>query len=166
MTIELNPSELPEAQTFTYISDYVQVVDRDPETNAISVRSISNVSNVTFSISQPNVRVNVGDNKIWFNGYYRHTETAQPTSIVYLEPPYGNDITDTPTVETNVSSVPPRKFLYAVNEQVPEGATVTHSLKVSYNGGGNGTFTIDRFVYPNIYTGYNFLLGYQWYTGE
>ena len=76
---------------------------------------------------------------------------------------YCNDLQNTPCVAFNFASVPPEKFIYKVEEPDPTGVTVTHSFTVNYNGGGNGTFTIDRFVYPSIYAAYNFLINYDYY---
>jgi hypothetical protein len=158
----LLPDVLPEAQTFTYISDFVQVVDYDPILGTNTVVAIDNVSNISYSVGQPNVSISVGDNKIWFNGSYT---TGNTDNIMYFEPPDGNDIKDQPTISFSYGSVPPQKFVYKVNQPEPEGVTVTHTMNVSYNGGGNGVFTIDRFVYPSIYTAYTFLLNYDYYDG-
>lgn len=157
MTIELQPSVLPDAQTYTYISDYIQIVDVGELGNTI--QSVSNVINISFSTAQPNVTINVGDNKIWFNGYYT---TGQSEGIYYVEPPYGNDISNTPTVAYAFSSVPQRKYIYNVSQPQPTGITVTHNFTVN----GNTNYSIDRFVYPNVYSAYNFLLNYEWYSEE
>ncbi len=159
----LLPDVLPDAQTFTYISDYINVVDYDETIPSNTIVSINTVSNVTFSVSQPNVTISIGDNKIWFNGSYT---TGNTDNIMYLEPPYGNDIQNTPSVAFSYDSVPPRKFVYKVNQSEPTGITITHTFKVNYNGGGNGTFTIDRFVYPNIYAAYNFFINYDYYGDD
>lgn len=161
MTIQLEPSVLPDAQTYTYISDYVEVIEIGELSN--TVQGIANVINLSFSTAQPNVTVNVGDNKIWFNGFYTTGETE---GFFYVEPPFGNDITNTPSVVYTFSSVPPRKYLYNVSQPQPTGVTVTHNFTVNYTAGGNTNFSIDRYVYPNVYSAYSFLLNYEWYSEE
>lgn len=156
----LLPDVLPDAQTLIYISDYVQVVDYDEIAGTNTVVSINNVSNITYSIGQANVSISVGDNKIWFNGSYT---TGNTDNIMYFEPPFGNDIENVPTIAFSYASVPPGKLIYRVNQPEPTGVTVTHTMNVSYNLGGSGTFTINRFVSPNLYTAYNFLLNYDYY---
>jgi hypothetical protein len=166
VTIILIPNELPEAQTFTYISDYVEVYDYDEMAMTNTLISIANVSNISYSINQPNVTITVSNNRIWFNGYYT---TGESTTIKYFEPPYGNDITDTPSVAYDFNSVPPRKFIYEVNQPAPTGVTVTHTFTVTHNNsnsGANSNHTINRFVVNNVYAAYNFLRNYQYYTGE
>lgn len=160
MTIILNPSVLPDAQTYYYISDYVQVVDYDGvETN--TVISIANVSNITFSVSQSRVTVNVSNNRIWFNGYYT---TGASESFSYIEPPAKKKalVNNTIVVESS-DNVPARKLLYSVNQPLSSGVTVTHNFKVNYSNGGNSIFTVDRLVYTSIYSTYNFLNTYEWY---
>lgn len=156
----LLPNVLPDAQTFTYISDYISVVDYDEIAGTNTNVAIANIVNITFSVNQPDVSLNVSNDRIWFNGYYTTGNTAR---ILYFEPPYGNDLQNTPCVAYNFASVPPQKFVYKVEEPQPTGVTVTHSFTVNYNGGGNGTFTIDRFVYPSIYAAYNFFINYDYY---
>ena len=163
MTYTLVPSELPDTETYVYVSSYIQVFDVDETTNTSNLVSVSNVVNVSFSVAQPNVTVNVSNNKIWVNGYYT---TGQSEDIKYVEPPYGNDITDTPTIVYNINSVPQRKYIYHISQPNPTGVTVTQSFTVNYTSGGNTNFTIDRYVYPGLYQIYNFLSTYEWYTEE
>lgn len=158
----LIPNELPEAQTFIYISDYVQVYDYDEANVTNTLVTVSNVSNISFSVNQPNVTITVANNRIWFNGYYT---TGESSTIKYFNPPYGNDITDTPQIAYDFNSVPSQKFIYEINQPAPTGVTVTHTFTVSYNGGGSGTHSINRFVINNVYAAYNFLSNYQYYTG-
>ena len=159
----LIPDVLPDAQTFIYISDFVEVYDYDSLIPSNTLVAIDNVSSITYSVGQPNVSVTVSNNRIWFNGAYT---TGNTENIMYFEPPFGNDIDDDPTIAFSYASVPPQKFVYRINQPEPEGVTVTHTLTVNYNAGGNGTFTIDRFVYPSIYTAYNFLLSYDYYGDD
>lgn len=158
MTIILDPSTLPDAQTFSYTSDYVNVVDWDGLTTN-SLIGIANVVNITFSISQPNVTINVANDRIWFNGYYT---TGNTSNILYFDPPYGNDISNTPHVAYNFSDVPSQKYVYQVNQVDTSGVIVTHNFTVNYTAGGNATFSIDRYVMPNLYAAYNFLTNYTW----
>lgn len=157
------PSDLPEAQTFIYISDYTELYDYDEANSTNSIVSIANIGNVTFSVSQPNVTVTLSNNRIWFNGYYT---TGQSTNIKYFDPPFGNDITDQPSIAYSFNDVPPRKYIYQVNQPGPTSVVVTHTIPVNYNGGGNGVHTATRTVVNNIYAAYNFLRNYQYYTGE
>lgn len=165
MTISLDPSVLPDAQTFVYTSDYVQVVDYDELTQTNTVIAVSNVSNISFSIGQPNVTITVANNKIWFNGYYT---TGQSDAIKWVEAKYapeayGNDIANTPTIVYTFTGIPPRKYLYDILQANPAGVTVTHNFTAN-TGNGQQNFSIDRFVQPGLYYIYNFLLNYEWYT--
>ena len=161
----LQPSELASAQTYIYVSDYVEVVDYNEITMTNTVISISNVINISFSTAQPNVTINVGDNKIWFNGYYTTGESEGITWVDsrYAPEKYGNDIANTPVTVYTFGAVPPREYLFDVTQPNPRGITVTHNFTVNYSG-GNTNFTIDRYVYPSIYQAYTFLANYEWYT--
>jgi hypothetical protein len=139
------------------------VVDYDEIAGTNTNVAIANITNITFSVNQPDVTVNVANDRIWFNGFYTTGNTAR---ILYFEPPYGNDIEDEPSVAFNFATVPPRKYVYKVEEPEPTGVIVTHSFTANYNGGGNGTFTIDRYVYPSIYAAYNFFINYDYYGDD
>lgn len=156
MTFQLQPSVLPDAQSYTYISDYVEIVDVTETGNTVQPLSNATTISISFSLAQPNVTINIGDNKIWFNGYYTAGESE---GFYYFEPPYGNELSNTPTVVYTASSVPPRKLLYKIAQTQPDGVTVTHNLTVN-----NNSYIIDRYVYPDIYSAYNFLLNYEWYS--
>lgn len=159
----LDPSVLPDAQTFVRVSNYVGVVQFDEASNSNTEILVSEVLNITFSPHQRNVTVNVGSNKIWFSGVYT---TSNSANIVYVNPPYGNDVEDSPTVVYDPADVPPQKFIYLAYEPDPEGVTVNHALTVRLTNGVVLSFTINRFVYPNIYTMYNFLSNYDYYGDE
>ena len=159
MTIQLNPSTSPDAQTYVYISDYVEVVDVD-EFGAIVVQNVNKLINISFSTEQSNVTVNVGNNKIWFNGYYT---IANTDGAYYTDP---TDLQNSPKFVRNFNDVPQDKWLYKVQQSSSEGITVTHTLTANVNTVGNLTFTIDRFVYNNIYSAYEFLRSYNWYLQQ
>jgi hypothetical protein len=156
VTIQLNPSTLPDAQTYVYTSDYVEVVDVD-EFGGMTVQSIANLISISFSTAQSNVTVNVGNNKIWFNGYY---SIANTEGGYYTDP---DDVVNSPKFVSNFEDVPQNKWLYRVDQPTTDGITVTHNITVGSNTLGNSSFTIDRFVSTNLYRAYNFLRSYQWY---
>lgn len=159
MTIQLDPGSLPDAQTRSYISSYVNVVNDSTGSNVIV--NIANVVNVSFSTAQPNVSINVSSNRIWVNGTYTAGNTA---NIKWFEPPSGSDLTDTPNIAFDFADVPQGKFIYQVNEKNTTGITVTHNFTVNYTAGGNANFSIDRYVMPNLYAAYNFFETYTWPT--
>jgi hypothetical protein len=156
MTIQLDPGSLPDAQTRTYVSGYVNVVDDSTGSNVIV--NIANVVNVSFSTYQPNVTITLSNNRIWVNGSYTYGNTS---NIMWYNPP-NSELTETPNIAYDYADVPPNKYVFQVNDTNVAGITVTHNFKVNYTAGGNSTFSIDRYVTPNIYAAYNFLGSYDW----
>ena len=154
----LDPSVLPDVYTWTYISDGVNVID---ESSGNSIVAISNVTNVSFSVHQPNVVVSVVSNKVIFTGSYRSGNTE---NIVYLDKPNGCYGITPAYYAYSYDSVPPEKTVFWLNTGTTDDITVTHNFTVNYTAGGNGTFTIDRTVKKNITAAYNFLINYYQLT--
>lgn len=155
MTIQLDPASLPDTQVQTYVSSYINVVDDTSGSNVIV--GIANVVNVSFSTTQPNVTISVANDRIWVNGTYTAGNTV---NVRWFNPPYGANMTS--GIAYNFLDVPSGKIVYEVNDTNTTGITVTHNFKVNYTAGGNATFSIDRYVAPNLYAAYNFLGSYSW----
>lgn len=155
MTIQLDPGFLPDTQVQTYVSSYINVVDDSTGSNVIV--GIANVVNVSFSTTQPNVTIAVANDRIWVNGTYTAGNTV---NIKWFNPPFGANMTS--DISYNFIDVPSGKIIYEVNDTNTTGTTVTHNFKVNYTAGGNATFSIDRYVAPNLYAAYNFFGTYSW----
>jgi hypothetical protein len=153
MTVQLDPGSLTYTYTQTAVSDYVNVVDDSSGSNVIV--GIANVVNVSYSIAQPGISINVSSDRIWFNGTYTAGNTS---SIKWRNPPLGANMSN--GIAYNFADVPPGKYVYEVSETNTTGVTITHNFTVNYTAGGNATFSIERFVMPSIYAAYNFLSAY------
>lgn len=160
MTKQLSATSLNQTQASTNVSDYVTVVEDDGVSQ--TVIALANVENIVLSVSQPNLTISVNNDKIYFTGSYTAGGSA---TISYFNPPDGNELTELPTVVSRFEDVPPRKYVYRIDQPAPDGVTVNHTFTVNYEAGGNGTFSITRYVYPDINGAYNFLRNYEFYEG-
>lgn len=149
-----------DAETIIYYSDYVEVMEL--VANVPTIKQINSVSNIVYSIEQPNLTVNVGSNRIWFNGYYT---TGNTTSIYYFQP-LVIATNETLTIAANFDDVPPRKVLYQILEPESTEKTITIDFRVSYNSGGNDNFQVSRVVTPDIDAAYEFLQNYTYHGDD
>ena len=154
----LDPSVLPTVYSWTYNTDGVNVID---ETAGNAVVSIANVTNISFSVYQPNVSVSVVGDLITFTGSYR---TGNTENIVYVDKPNGCYGITPEYYAYSYDSVPPEKFVFWLNTGTSDDVIVTHNFTVNYTAGGNGTFSIDRTVKKNLLAPYNFMMSYYQLT--